>query len=174
MAPFEFPSAPQTIDFTRKRKRNLILVASMLALMIFALGGLLIFLNFEQDTPISIPPPVISTPTAPGPPIPPPAPPAPPPPPPGTPTSIDQSLIYPGSRETMATTEEGGTSVLTLHSEDAASKVAKWYTAKLKTAKKVSIAGQTILEAGDIVVVIMGGDDGAEILITQGGKDSKK
>jgi hypothetical protein len=177
MAPFEFPSAPQTIDLTRKRKRNLILVASMLALMIFALGGLLIFLNFEQGTPLGTPPPVISTPTAPGPSIAPPAPHAPPPPPPPgieIPTSIDQSLIYPGSRETMATTEEGGTYVLTLHSEDAASKVAKWYTAKLKTAKKVSIAGQTILEAGDIVVVIMGGDDGAEILITQGGKASKK
>src|SRR6266478_5143535 len=101
-------------------------------------------------------------------------PPAPPPPPViETPTRIDQSLIYPGSRQTMSSTEEGGTNVLALHTEDAASKVAKWYAEKLKITKKVSIAGQTILEAGDIVVLIMGGEGGAEILITQGGKNSK-
>src|SRR6266550_3137853 len=98
MAPFEFATAPQTIDLNRKRKRNLILVASMLALMIFALGGLLIFLNFEEGTPAGIP-------LAPPPPMIPLTPPA-PPPPPGieTPTKIDQSLIYPGSRQTMSST----------------------------------------------------------------------
>src|SRR6266850_2591286 len=77
MAPFEFPAAPQTIDLTRKRKLNLILVASMLALMIFALGGLLIFLNFE-GTPTGTPPPVPTVPIAPEPPIPPGAPSPPP------------------------------------------------------------------------------------------------
>jgi hypothetical protein len=177
MAPFEFPAAPQTIDINRMRKRNLILVASMLAVMILALGGLLIFLSFGQGTPTSIPPPAsLSTPNAPEPPPLPNAPPQPPPLPPGleTPTKIDESLIYPGSRETMTSTEEGGTRVLSLHSEDATSKVAKWYEARLKVTKKVSIVGQTILEAGDIVVVIMGGNEGAEILITQSSKDSKK
>ena len=64
--------------------------------------------------------------------------------------------------------------MLNLHSDDAASKVVEWYLAKLKVSKKFSIAGQTILQAGDISVVIVGGDGGAEILITQGSKDSKK
>jgi len=178
MAPFDIAAAPQTIDLNRKRKRNLILVAGMLALMIFALGGLLVFLNFEQGTPAGIPsvPPAPTVPMPPITPLTPPGPPLPPTPLPGieTPTKIDQSLIYPGSRQTMSSTEEGGTNVLTLHSEDAASKVAKWYAAKLKVTKNVSFVGQTILEAGDIVVVIMGGEGGAEILITQGGKNSKK
>lgn len=171
MAPVEFPAAPQTIDLDRKRKRNVILVASMLALMIFALGGLLIFLNLGQGTPTGIPR-VQSPPTVPRPPIPPPT----PPPAPGieTPTKIDQSLMYPGSRQTMAITAEGGNRVLNLHSDDAASKVVEWYVSKLRVIKKVSIAGQTILQAGNIGVVVMGGDDGAEILITQGSKDSKK
>ena len=166
MAPFEFPAAPQTFDLNRTRKRNVILVASMLAVMILALGGLLIFLNLGQGNPAIIPP-SITTPTAPVPPSTPPIPPPPPPPGIETPTKIDESLIYPGSRETMTSTEEGGTRVLSLHSEDATSKVAKWYEARLKVTKRVSIAGQTILEAGDIVVVIMGGNQGAEILITQ-------
>lgn len=68
MTPFEFAAAPQTIDLNRKRKRNLILVASMLAVMIFALGGLLIFLNFEHGTPAANPP-VLPVPTPPGPPV---------------------------------------------------------------------------------------------------------
>jgi hypothetical protein len=170
MAPFEFPAAPQTFDLNRTRKRNVILVASMLAVMILALGGLLIFLNLGQGTQTSIPPPPgLTAPKVPEPPIPPNAPSPPPTPPPGieTPTKIDESLIYPGSRETITSTEEGGTRVLSLHSEDATSKVAKWYEARLKVTKRVSIAGQTILEAGDIVVMIMGGNKGAEILITQ-------
>lgn len=158
MAPIEFPPASQTIDLHRKRKRNVILVASMLALMIFALGGLFFFLSLGQEAQTGI--------TTPG------TPPPPPPPPPligiETPTKIDQSLIYPGSHETMAITAEGGNRVLKLHSDDAASKVAEWYISKLKLSKKISIAGQTILKSGDIGVVIMGGDDGAEILITQG------
>ncbi|PYT05407.1 MAG: hypothetical protein DMF60_12070 [Acidobacteria bacterium] len=175
MAPIEFATAPQTIDLNRKRKRNIILIASMLSLMIFALAGLLIFLNFE-GTP-TLTPPVLSGPTGPGPPpMPPPMSPPPPPPPPviETPTRIDQSLIYPGSRQTMSSTQEGGTNVLTLHSEDAASKVAKWYAAKLKVTANVSLAGQTFLKAGDITVMVMGGDGGAEILLTQGSKDSRR
>src|SRR4029077_14737796 len=43
MTPFEFPTTPQTNDLHRKRKRNIIIVASMLAMMIFALCGLFFF-----------------------------------------------------------------------------------------------------------------------------------
>jgi hypothetical protein len=174
MAPFELPPAPQTNDLRQKtQKRNLIILVSMLALMIFALAGLLAFLNFGLGPSEGIPaaPPAL---TASAPPIPsiPPIPPA-PPAPPGIdgPSTIDQSLIYPGARETMSMRAEGGKRVLTLHSDDAAGKVAAWYIARLKATKKVAIAGQTILQAGDIGVVIMGSDEGAQILITRGGEE---
>lgn len=170
MAPFEFPSAPQTIDLDRARKRNMILVATMLAVMIFALGGLFVFL---RSTPPGIPA-VTSTPSIPDPPKAPPSPPPPPVPGIATPTKIDQELIYPGSKETMKITTQGVNNVLKLHTDDAASKVVAWYIARLKVTNKYSIAGQTMLQAGDTNVMIMGGDDGAEILITQNNKDSGK
>jgi len=159
MAPFDFPpSAPQTNDLRQKKqKRNIIILVSMLALMILALAGLLAFLNFglgSEGIPAAPPPPGFSG------------------PPPSTPArGIDQSLIYPGARQTMSIRADGGKSVLNLHSDDAATKVADWYIARLKVAKKISIAGQTILQAGDIGVVIMGGDEGTEILITRGGEE---
>lgn len=71
----------------------------------------------------------------------------------------------------MSMQAEGGKRVLQLQSDDAARKVADWYVAKLRIAKKVSIAGQTILQAGDIGVVIMGSDEGTQILITRGGEE---
>jgi hypothetical protein len=166
MAPFELPPAPRTSDLRQKtQKRNLIVLASMLALMIFALAGLLAFLNFglgpSEGVPAPPPTPITSTPPIP------PVPPA----PPGIvgPATIDQSLVYPGASQTMSMQAEGGKSVLTLHSDDAARKVAAWYIARLKVTKKVVIAGQTILQAGDIGVVISGGDEGTQILITRGG-----
>lgn len=168
MAPFELPPAPQTNDLRQKtQKRNLIILVSTLALIIFALAGLLAFLSFglgpPEGIPIAPPPPITSTP--PIPPV--------PPPPPGIdgPSPIDQSLIYPGARQTMSMQAEGGKRVLQLQSDDAARKVADWYVAKLRIAKKVSIAGQTILQAGDIGVVIMGSDEGTQILITRGGEE---
>ena len=170
MAPFEMPGAPQTNDLRKKRqKRNVILLVSMLALMIFALGGLLVFLNFGLDTE-RIPPSLSQTGVA----VPPPplAPPPPPPPPGGGPASIDQSLIYPGATETMSMRAEGGKkSVLTLQTDDSAAKVGAWYTARLKITKKFAIAGQTFLQAGDIGVVITGSDEGAQIIITRGGDE---
>lgn len=176
MAPFEAPPAEQTNDLRKKRnKRNLIIVASMLAVMIFALAGLLVFLNFARssDGVPGLPTPVGAIPNLPS--GPPPPPPPPPIQPPGSPgingPSIDPSLIYPGARQTMSINHEGGKSVLQLHSNDPTSRVADWYIAKLKVTKKVAIAGQIILQAGDIGVVIMGGDDGAQILITRGGQD---
>ena len=71
----------------------------------------------------------------------------------------------------MSMLAEGGKSVLTLQSDDSARKVAAWYIAKLKVTKKVAIAGQTILQSGDIGVVITGSDEGAQILITRGGEE---
>ena len=167
MAPFELPPAQRTNDLRQKtQKRNVIILVSMLALMIFALAGLLAFLNFGLDQSGGIPTPP-AAPTAPAPPI---------PPPPAPPvivgqSTIDQSLIYPGARQTMSMLAEGGKSVLTLQSDDSARKVAAWYIAKLKVAKKVAIAGQTILQAGDIGVVITGSDEGAQIFITRGGEE---
>ena len=174
MAPFEFPPATQTNDLRKKaQKRNMIILVSMLALMIFALAGLLAFLNFGLGTSGGIPTPP-PAPTATAPPIPPvpPIPPAPPAPPiiVGQ-STIDQSLIYPGARQTMSMQAEGGKSVLTLQSDDSSRKVAAWYITKLKVTKKVAIAGQTILQAGDIGVVITGSDEGAQILITRGGEE---
>jgi hypothetical protein len=166
MAPFEMPSVEQTHDLRQKRqKRNLIILVSMLAVMIFALAGLLAFWNLARGGSEGIPetPPSIGT-TPPVPPVPP----IPPVPPviDGT-STIDPSLIYPGARQTMVINQEGGKSVLQLRSDDAATKVAQWYIARLKITKKVEVAGQTILRAGDIGVVIVGGDEGAQILITR-------
>lgn len=172
MAPFEFPPAPQTIDLDRKRKRNIILVATMLAMMIFALGGLLLFLNFESDPTPDIP--VVTIPNAPRAPMQPPIPPVPPAPPViGRQSKIDPSLIYPGSRETMSLTAEGGKDVLKLHTDDSAKKVVDWYQARLKGNKKITIVGQTILQAGETTVVVIDAE-GTEILITSGGEDSEK
>ncbi|MEP6637425.1 MAG: zinc ribbon domain-containing protein, partial [Acidobacteriota bacterium] len=139
MGPFEYPSAAQTLDLQRKRKRNVILIVSMLAFLIFALGGLLIFLNLQDEPSAGV---IVDAPSI-GKTVPPtipvaPSPPPLPPPPPGidTPTKID-SLIYPGSQTTMTVTKEGGNKVLQLHSDDPASKVVKWYLSKLRTTKNV-------------------------------------
>jgi hypothetical protein len=176
LAPFELPAAQQTNDLRRKaQKRNVIIIVSMMAVMIFALAGLLLFLSFPSGRTAGIPvgPPGLEA-SPPHVPLVPPVPPA-PPVPPGIsgPSNIDQSLIYPGSRQTMSVGEEGGKSVLQLHSDDATKKVADWYSARLKTAKRVSIVGQTILQAGDTHVVIVGDDNGSEILITRG-SDNKR
>jgi hypothetical protein len=174
MAPFEFPPATRTNDLRQKtQKRNLIILVSMLALMIFALAGLLAFLNFGLGPSEGIPTPP-PAPTASAPPIPPvpPIPPGPPTPPAAVgPSTIDQSLIYPGARQTMSMQAEGGKSVLTLQTDDSARKVAAWYIAKLKITKKFAIAGQTFLQAGDTGVVITGSDEGAQIIITRGGEE---
>ena len=68
----------------------------------------------------------------------------------------------------MSVNREGGKGVVQLRTSDSVRKVADWYMARLKITKKVEIAGQTILKAGDIGVMIFGGDDGAQILITRG------
>jgi hypothetical protein len=169
MAPFEIPPVEQTNDLRQKRqKRNLIILVSMLAVMIFALAGLLAFLNFGVDTSQGTPstPPVASAP---------PVPPVPPMPPPlpgmNGPSAIESSLIYPGSRQTMSINREGGKSVVQLVTDDPATTVAAWYEAKLKAAKKVTVVGQTILKAGDTAVMIMGSDEGAQILITKGDEE---
>jgi hypothetical protein len=157
-----------TNDLREKtRKRNLIIVLSMLAVMIFALAGLLIFLNLRVSAPHIPTTPTVDVPTIPTPPNPPGQP---TPPVTVTPaeTGIDPALIYPGSRETMSVVHDGGKSVLQLTSDDSAKKVADWYSARLKSAKTVHIIGQTILKAGDIAVVIIGGDEGSQILITKG------
>jgi hypothetical protein len=165
MAPFDMPPAEQTNDLRQKRqKRNLIIVASMMAMMIVALAGLMLWFTVRagpQGIPVPPPPP---------PPIG--APPMPPPPPGiNTATGIDPSLIYPGSTQTMTVQGEDGTRVLKLHSDDSSTKVADWYKARLRVTKTTEILGQTIMRAGDINVIIFGGDEGAEILITRGDGD---
>ena len=176
MSPMDFNAAPgvATNDLRQNtRNRNLIIIACMFAVMMLALGGLLIFLNFGINAPPNTPP-VVEIPAVP----PPPPPPGQPPPPPltATPaeTGIDPSLIYPGSRQTMSIVKPGGKeSVLQLVSNDASKTVADWYSSRLKDAKKVSILGigPTIFKAGDIGVVITGSDEGTQILITKGGGD---
>ena len=171
MSPSDFnPTAPgvETNDLRQKtRKRNLIIIGSMFAVMIFALAGLLIFLSLGVSGP-HIPPTTVEVPQTP----------APPPPPPVNPpgvtvepvrSGIDPSLIYPGSRQTMSVEHDGGKSVLQLMSDDSAKTVADWYSARLKSTKTIHVIGQTILKAGDIAVVIMGGENGSQILITKGG-----
>ncbi len=169
LTPFELPPAADTNDLRKqKQKRNLIILVGMLVVMILALGGLLAFLNFGLSSdriPVPPPPPpVFST----GPVAPPP-----PPPPPGVngPSTIDPTLLYPGAHQTMSVNQAGGKSVVTLQSDDAARKVAAWYTSRLQITGNISIAGQTILKAGDIGIVISGGDDGALIVITRGGDE---
>lgn len=168
IAPFEMPASVQTNDLRQKsQKRNLILLISMLAVMIVALGGLLVFLNVRvgstEDIPVTKIPKVPSPPGVPG----------------GVPTpsgidtssSIDSSLIYPGSTQTMSIAAEGGKRVVTLTTDASSRDVADWYISRLGITKKVAIAGQTILKAGDIGVVITGGEEGTTILITRGGSE---
>jgi hypothetical protein len=71
----------------------------------------------------------------------------------------------------MLVTGEGGKTVLGLASDDSTRKVADWYEARLKNAKKVVFGGQTVLKADDLVVMIMGSDEGSQIMITRGDKD---
>jgi hypothetical protein len=173
MSPMEF-NAPvpgvATNDLRQKtRNRNLIIIVCMFGVMILALAGLLIFLNFGVNAPKPPPPPTVEIPAVP----PPPAPPSEPISPPGAPTAtpvpdIDPSLIYPGSRTTMSVVHDGGKRVIQLVSDDSSSKVADWYSARLKSAKTIHVIGQTILKAGDIGVVIIGGEGGSQILITKG------
>ena len=175
MSPMEFnPAAPgaATNDLRQKtRNRNLMIIACMFGVMILALAGLLIFLNFGINAPPTPPTTAVEIPAIP-----------PPPPVPGQPTpppitvtpaetGIDPSLIYPGSRQTMSIVKPGGKSVLQLVSSDAAKTVADWYSSRLQGAKKVSILGigPTILKLGDVGVVITGSDEGTQILITKGG-----
>ena len=166
MAPFEMPAAEQTNDLRQKRqKRNLIIVASMMAVMIVALAGLWFIFRSEvgpQGIPAPPPPPPVFQ-----------GAPPPPPPPPGFPgaSGIDPSLIYPGSSQLMSVQGEDGTKFVKLHSQDAASTIADWYKARLRVTKTTEIFGQTILKAGDITVLIFGGGEGAEIMITRGDGD---
>jgi len=163
--PYELAAAQPTNDLKKKRKRNLIIIASLFAVMIFALAGLLIFL-IEEGTPAVVDPAGVSIPSEPTAPSPPPIPPIPPTVPTGGSSKIDSSLIYPGSTKTMVT-EESNKSVLSLHTNDSSTKVADWYTARLKDAKRVSFIGQTVLKSGDLAVVIIGAGNGTEILITR-------
>ena len=165
MAPFEMPPAEQTNDLRQKKqKRNLIIVASMMAVMIVALAGLLLFFRMQVGPQsIAVPPPPPGQPGVP--------PPPPPPPPIAGPSGIDPSLIYPGSRQLMSVQGEDGTKMVKLHSDDAASTIADWYKARLKVTKTTEIFGQTILNARDINVIVLGGDEGAEIIITRGEGD---
>lgn len=174
MAPFEMPHAEATNDLRQKKqKRNIIILVSMMAVMIIALAGLLVFLTINESTAdqAGFPPP---PPGAPGGPALP-GTPAPPPPPPlhgiGGPSTIDPSLIYPGSSQSLSVNREGK-SVLQLRSNDSVAKVAEWYIARLKNTKRVDVAGQVILKAGDIGVMIFGGDGGSQILITRGGEEN--
>jgi hypothetical protein len=173
MAPLEAPPGIPTNDLRQNtQKRNLIIIGSMFAVMIVALVGLLIFfisMRTPDFPPPPPPPPVAEVPPVPGVPVVP-VPPAPPAPPGvGGQPAIDPSLIYPGARQTMSVNQEGGKGMVQLVSNDAASKVADWYAKKLKTTEKVTVIGQTILKAGDITVLIMGSEDGAQIIITRGG-----
>lgn len=163
--PYELAAAQPTNDLAkRSRKRNLIIIASLFAVMIFALAGLLIFLIEEGTPAVEVSPPVVSIPNAPTAP----SPPSPPIPPPaiGGSSKIDSSLIYPGSTQTMIT-EQSDKSVLSLHSDDSSRKVADWYAARLKDAKKVSFIGQTVFQTEELGVVIIGGEGGTQILITR-------
>ena len=168
MAPFDMPlAAPQTEDLRQTRqKRNIIILVSMMAIMIIALGGLLAFLSFDSGSDgiavPGVPPPGGSIPKSP---------PSPPPPPPPITDSIEPSLVYPGARETMSVVSEGGKRVVRLQSDDPATRIADWYIARLRVDKKVTVFGQTILKAGDISIIITGGDEGAQILITRGGDE---
>lgn len=166
MAPFGMPlPAPPTDDLRQKRqKRNIIILVSMMAVMIIALGGLLAFLSFDSGSdgiPVTGGPQgVVDIPKPP-----------PPPPPPPINDSIEPSLIYPGARETTSVVSEGGKRVVTLQSDDPAARIVDWYAARLKVDKRVTILGQTVLKAGNIALVITGGEEGAQILITRGGDE---
>jgi hypothetical protein len=165
MAPFEMPPAEQTNDLRQKKqKRNLIIVVSMMAVMIVALAALFVIFRLGAETQgIAAPPP-----PPPGVAVPPP-----PPAPPGIPgtSGIDPSLIYPGSSQLMSVQGEDGTKMVKLHSDDSSSTIADWYKARLRVTKTTQIFGQTIMRAGDINVIILGGDEGAEIIITRGDGD---
>lgn len=171
MAPLEMPPGEQTNDLRQKKqKRNLIILACMMGIMIVALVGLLAFLSFgigpQLGTAPPPPPPEFDRP--------PPPPPPPPPLEPGAagPTTIDKSLIYPGSNQETLVSDEQGTKVVRLQSDDRITKVVEWYTSRLPAAKKLSILRQTILSSGTLRVIITGSDEGTQIIITRGDGDN--
>lgn len=175
-----FPAAPSTQGFEKKggNKTTIIVLAGMVIVLLLALAGIgawFIFDDRGRPVVVQIPPPPpgpTSPPAIPEvPPIPeiPPIPPIPPivlpeTPPAGTAGAISKDLIYPGAKETMRVGK-----MIQLRTSDPLNKVSDWYIQKLGSAKKVLIpGGSTILKTDSLTVIVTGGEEGAQIMLTQG------
>jgi hypothetical protein len=95
--------------------------------------------------------------------------PQPPQPPPGGRTGsvqfpFDSALLYPNAKTIMVVNKKDGR-FAQLQSSDSISKVAQWYTDKLKATEDVLMPGQRILSGEGIKVILSGGDDGTIIML---------
>lgn len=172
MAPQAMPAYGQAtngLEPPRKNRATLIIV-SVIGLVVLSVATMLGILFYYINREIPVPRPVASTPDRPIPPVPPiPAiPPVPPPPPGAHPPTTDSSaaLIYPGAEVAESHIESGGDAVLRLRTSDPASKVAEWYTEKIKPTDKVSILGTTVLTSGTTNVVVTGLGGETTIVVT--------
>src|SRR5262245_34393006 len=149
----------------KSSKKLVIILASMLAFMIIALGGLLAFLNVSSGPP---PPPIPDRATRPPGPGGSPEPPPPPTPPGIPPVGLDPSLYYPGAKvgkQVLA----GGTGVFTLSSDDPVDKVLDWYTSRLNISQRIVKEGKAVLQSGGTTVTIKANGSGSDIAIVNVG-----
>ena len=154
-----------------RKNRTTFIVLCVIGVIVLSVATLFGVLFYVVNREVRAPRPVVSTPDKPIPPVPP-IPAIPPPPPPpgvsgqsGT-TAANADLIYPGAQVAESIIESDGEHVLRLRTNDPASKVADWYTEKLKPNDKVSILGTTVLSVGTTNVVVTGLGGETTIVVT--------
>ncbi len=155
-----------------RKKHTALIVVCVIGAIILSVALLIGLGLYSLNRQVPVPRPVASTPDRPIPPVPPiPAIPPPPPPPPavggqpGT-SATSAALIYPGAEVAESHIEGDGDHMLRLRTMDPASKVAEWYTEKLKPTDKVSILGTTVLTTGTTNVVVTGLGGETTIVVT--------
>jgi len=196
--PFDHPTRPANAGFTSptyppavvppvigsappsNNKTALIVILGILMALLIG-GGVIAFVVFDSFSrrplpPPSQPPPVTSEKAPPPPPgqpglIPHPPTPAPPPPPGSVKSTLDASLIYPGSEVTMEVASPDG-GVTQLHTTADIDKVVDWYVEKIKPKKHVNMPGGVLLDGEPTKVLIMSTGDGTSIQVIHKGKDS--
>ena len=168
MSPMDMPATPAAATTKSLRpyvSTTKILLAGLLLILLLLIPVSLLVVKLLSSRTSRPETPVVTVPEVPPPP---PAPPA------GssssTPTS--NSLVYPGAKTLLDITQENGR-ILQLLTQDPMSKVADWYTDKLKPDNIVKTPGgnTTVLRSNDIKVVITSAGPETSITVKQGGDE---
>lgn len=167
-----FPAYPTQNIGSPSHKWAIIGLASLVVVLLIALGILLLNRSVEEPAGATMPPTIVipRAPEAPVPPIPP-MPPIPPiPPVQGQGSVISTDLIYPGA-EKENEFSAGTSGFVKLRTEDPIGEVVKWYEDKLKDEKIIKLPdGTSVLKSGSVAIVIKSEGDGTSIVITRGGE----